>query len=83
MSHNEIISKIEALREWEALAEEAAAEIESLKDSIKKEMEVRQSSLCTLGTSFLSGLLLTVTFYLQQRKETEFPFCVYNSVLIM
>ena len=41
MSSTEIIAKIEALREWEALAEEAAAEIESLKDSIKKEMEHR------------------------------------------
>ena len=37
----EIISKIEALKEWEALAAEAAAEIESLKDSIKLEMEAR------------------------------------------
>ena len=46
-------------------------------------MDVHQSSLCTLGMSILSGLLLTITFYLQQRKETEFPFCVYNSILIM
>ena len=41
MSSIEIISKIEALKEWEALAEEAAQEIESLKDSIKREMENR------------------------------------------
>lgn len=41
MSIIEIISKIEALKEWEALAAEAAAEIESLKDSIKREMENR------------------------------------------
>ena len=41
MSSIEIISKIEALKEWEALASEAAAEIESLKDSIKREMEDR------------------------------------------
>lgn len=41
MSSIEIISKIEALKEWEALAEEAAAEIESLKDCIKREMENR------------------------------------------
>jgi predicted phage-related endonuclease len=37
----EIISKIEALKEWEALAAEAAAEIDSLKDAIKKEMDAR------------------------------------------
>ncbi len=41
MSTIEIISKIEALKEWEALAEEAAAEVEALKDSIKKEMDAR------------------------------------------
>lgn len=41
MSANEIISKIEALKEWEALAAEAAAEIESLKDAIKAEMTAR------------------------------------------
>ena len=41
MSSIEIISKIEALKEWEQLAAEAAAEIESLKDDIKREMESR------------------------------------------
>lgn len=39
MSTIEIIGKIETLKEWEALAEEAAAEIESLKDAIKKYMD--------------------------------------------
>ena len=41
MSTIEIVSKIEALKEWEALASEAAAEIESLKDVIKAEMSAR------------------------------------------
>lgn len=41
MSSIEIISKIEALKEWEALAAEAAAEIETLKDTIKREMDNR------------------------------------------
>ncbi len=41
MSSIEIISKIEALKEWEALAAEAAAEIDSLKAAIKKEMDAR------------------------------------------
>lgn len=41
METNEIISKIEALKEWEALAAEAAAEIESLKDCIKREMDAQ------------------------------------------
>lgn len=41
MSSKEIVSKIEALKEWEKLAAEAAAEIEALKDSIKREMDSR------------------------------------------
>lgn len=41
MSTIEITTKIEALKEWEALAAEAAAEIEALKDAIKREMDSR------------------------------------------
>lgn len=41
MSSVEIVSKIEALKEWEAILEEAKAEVESLKDIIKKEMDSR------------------------------------------
>lgn len=41
MSTNEITNKIAALKEWEALAAEAAAEIEALKDAIKREMDAR------------------------------------------
>lgn len=39
MSTIEIISKIEALKEWEALAAEADAEIESIKDELKKYLD--------------------------------------------
>lgn len=41
MSNIEIVSKIEALKEWEQLASDAAAEIENLKNAIKREMECR------------------------------------------
>ncbi len=41
MSSIEIISKIETLKEWEAILEDAKAEVESLKDIIKKEMDSR------------------------------------------
>ena len=49
MSTIEIKSKIEELKEWEALAAEAAAEIESLKDAIKREMESRGVEELTAG----------------------------------
>ena len=37
MSRNELITKIEALQEWEAIMEEAKAEAEALRDIIKNE----------------------------------------------
>ena len=41
MGMNTMIAKIEALKEWEELAAQAAAEIESIKDAIKAEMTAR------------------------------------------
>ena len=38
MSRNELVAKIEALNEWENLIEEAKAEAEAIRDSIKAEM---------------------------------------------
>ena len=38
MSTNEIISKIEALREWESLIANAQEEAEALRNSIKAEI---------------------------------------------
>ena len=68
MSSMEIVSKIEALKEWEALAAEAAAEIESLKDSIKREMDARGVEELEAGqyiarfTTVLSNRFDTSTF---------------------
>ncbi len=49
MSKNELISKIEALNEWEALMEEAKAEAEAIRDSIKAEMLDRDTEELTAG----------------------------------
>ena len=38
MSQNEIASKVEQLKEWEAILEEAQAEVEALRDCIKEQM---------------------------------------------
>ena len=68
MSSLEIISKIESLKEWEALAAEAAAEIENLKDCIKKEMEDQGVEEIIAGqhivrfTTILSNRFDTTTF---------------------
>ena len=49
MSKNELIRKIEALNEWEALMEEARAEAEAIRDSIKQEMLERETEELTAG----------------------------------
>ena len=50
MSRNELIAKIEALAEWEAVIEEAKAEADALRDSIKQEMEQRGVEEMEAGT---------------------------------
>ena len=68
MTTEEIITKIEALKEWESLAAEAADEIEALKDSIKKEMEERDTEELSAGqyiarfTTVLSNRFDTTSF---------------------
>ena len=49
MSRNEIAAKIEALNEWEALMEEAKAEVEALRDSIKSELLERDTEELVAG----------------------------------
>ena len=83
MSTTEITTKLAALKEWEALAAEAAAEIESLKDEIKKEMECRGVEELEAGqyiarfTTVLSNRFDTTAFkrehgemYQQYTKQT-------------
>ena len=80
MSSTEIATKIEQLKEWEALASEAAAEIEALKDSIKKEMDMRGVEVMEAGqyiarfTTVLSNRFDTTTF----KKEHAEMYKVYT-----
>ena len=50
MSRNEHITKIEQLKEWEAILEEAQAEAEALRDSIKAQMLERGTEELQAGT---------------------------------
>ena len=50
MSRNELIAKIEALNEWENLMEEAKAEAEAIRDSIKAEMVERDTEELIVGS---------------------------------
>ena len=49
MSKNELVAKIEALNEWEAVIEEAKAEAEAIRDSIKAEMLERDTEELAAG----------------------------------
>lgn len=84
MSTHEIESKVAKLQEWEALAEEAKAEAEALRDEIKAEMLSRDAEEMTAGrfiirwTSVLSNRFDTTTFkrehgemYKQYVKQSE------------
>lgn len=53
MSSIEIISKVEALKEWEALAAEANEMCESIKDEIKRHMDAVGVEELTAGTHII------------------------------
>ena len=65
MSRNEIVAKIEALNEWEALMEEARAEAEAIRDSIKAEMLDRDTETLEAG-----AYIVRWTSTLTQRLDT-------------
>ncbi len=68
MATNELLNKIEALNEWEALMEEARAEAEAIRDSIKSEMmrqgveEMEAGKYIIRWTSILSNRFDTTAF---------------------
>ena len=68
MSRNELVAKIEALNESEAVIEEAKAEAEAIRDSIKAEMMERDTEELTAGqyivrwTSVISNRFDTTAF---------------------
>ena len=50
MSQNEIARKIEQLKEWEAILEEAQTEVEAIRDCIKAQMLERGTEEMQAGT---------------------------------
>ena len=50
MSRNELITKIEELKQWEAILEEAQAEAEAIRDSIKAQMLQEETEELAVGT---------------------------------
>lgn len=65
MSKNELVSRIEKLNEWEAIIEEAKAEAEAIRDSIKAEMLERDTEELEAG-----AYIIRWTSVLTQRFDT-------------
>ena len=65
---NELVSKIEELKQLERLIKEAEKEVEALKDEIKEEMQLRNTEEMEVGiyivrnTSVLSNRFDSTTF---------------------
>lgn len=80
MSTVEMISKIESLKEWETILAEAQAEVEALKDDIKREMDAREVEELEAGqyicrfTTVLSNRFDTTTF----KKEHNEMYKLYT-----
>ena len=74
MSRNELITTIEQLKEWEAILEEAQAEAEALRDSIKAQMLEEDTEELAVGayiirwTSVLSNRFDSTAF---KREHAE------------
>ena len=68
MSQNELITKIEELKQWEAILEEAQSEAEALRDSIKAQMLQENTEELAVGayiirwTSVLSNRFDSTAF---------------------
>ena len=73
MSANEMISKIEALNEWEAVIEEAKAEAEAIRDSIKAEMLARDTEELEAGAYIIRWTSVLSTRFDTTRFKKELP----------
>ena len=68
MSQNEMITKIEQLKEWESILEEAQAEVEAIRDCIKAQMlnqgteELQIGAYIVRWTSVLSNRFDSTAF---------------------
>ena len=80
MANNELLSKIEALNEWEALMEEAKAEIEAIRDSLKQEMLERGTEELECGQYILRYQTIVSNRFDNSAFKKQMPE-VYNSFI--
>ena len=87
MANNELLNMIEALNEWEALAEEAKAEAEALRDALKQEMLERDTEELVVGQHIITCPIgqLTIASSGSSKRwvalRCAFMICVINTRL--
>ena len=80
MSENSIITKIEELKEWEALAEEAKEQIEALRDELKAEMLMRGTEEMEAGQFIMRYQTITSNKFDNSAFKKALP-DIYNAYL--
>jgi len=71
MSVVEIVSKIERLKEWEALIREAEAEVEKLKEEIKAEMTAKKTEEMNVGRYIVRWTLVSTNRFDSKAFKAE------------
>ncbi len=80
MANNELLNKIEELNSWEQLMEEAKAEIEALRDSLKQEMLERDTEELECGQYILRYQTIVTNRFDNSSFKKLMP-KVYNSFI--
>ena len=79
MSINELEMRIEKMQEWEALAEEAKKEAETIKAEIKEELQNRNSDELIAGRFVVRFIDVLTTRFDTKRFKEKFGEDVYNA----
>ena len=79
MSVNEMESKIAKMQEWEALAEEAKAEAEAIKDEIKNEMTERNVDEMMVEDYIVKYIDVLTTRFDTKRFKEQLGEATYNA----
>lgn len=78
MSSTEILSKVEAIKEWEAIIAEATAETEALKDAIKREMDARGVEVIEAGQYICRFITVQSSRFDTKRFKDELGADIYK-----
>ena len=80
MANNELLNKIEALNEWEALMEEAKEMVDSIRDELKAEMLDRDTEELECGQYILRYQTIVTNHFNSSAFKKALP-DVYKSFI--